>query len=97
MTCLWTTSPVVSARRAQTSESWLGFVHSVADFLGRFELCLWTTSPVVRARRAQTSESWLGFVHSVAGFLGRFELPSSVLEQRREKLLVMWPISERNL
>jgi len=36
--CLWTTSPVVSTRRAQTYESWLGFVHSVAYFLGRFEL-----------------------------------------------------------
>ena len=38
MACLWMTSPVVSTRRAQTSDSWLGFVHSVADFLGRFKL-----------------------------------------------------------
>jgi hypothetical protein len=38
MTCLWTTSTVVSTRRAQISESWLGFAHSVAYFLGRFEL-----------------------------------------------------------
>jgi len=38
MTCLWTTSPVVSTRSAQTSQSWLEFVHSVAYILGRFEL-----------------------------------------------------------